>query len=192
MARKPHRIETQLVQAGELEPRVLGAVSMPIFQSSTFESAGQGGGYHDVRYIRLNNTPNHVVLHAKLAALENAEAALVTASGMAAISSTLLSVLSTGDHLIVQDCLYGGTHDLVTKDLAGLGITHTTVDLNAPSTWEQALRPRTKAIYVESITNPLLTVGDLDAAARFAKEKGLVSRSRMVCVRSPTTPLPLQ
>jgi len=176
MAKKaPQRIETQLVHSGELEPRVFGAVSMPIFQSSTFEVGEGGGGYHDIKYIRLNNTPNHVVLHAKLAAVESGEAALVAGSGMAAISSTLLSVLSPGDHLIVQDCLYGGTHDLVTKDLAGLGITHTAVDLDQPSTWEQALRPRTRAIYVESITNPLLQVGDLDAAARFAKEKGLVS-----------------
>ena len=176
MAKKaPQRIETQLVHSGELEPRVFGAVSMPIFQSSTFEVGEGGGGYHDIKYIRLNNTPNHMVLHAKLAAVESGEAALVAGSGMAAISSTLLSVLSPGDHLIVQDCLYGGTHDLVTKDLAGLGITHTAVDLDQPSTWEQALRPRTRAIYVESITNPLLQVGDLDAAARFAKEKGLVS-----------------
>ena len=177
MAKKaPQRIETQLVHSGEMEPRLFGAVSMPIFQSSTFEvGEGGGGAYHDIKYIRLNNTPNHMVLHAKLAAVESGEAALAAGSGMAAISSTLLSVLSPGDHLIVQDCLYGGTHDLVTKDLAGLGITHTAVDLSQPSTWEQALRPRTRAIYVESITNPLLQVGDLDAAARFAKEKGLVS-----------------
>lgn len=175
MARKAQRIETQLVHAGELGPRVLGAVSMPVFQSSTYETGEGGGGYHDVRYIRLNNTPNHLVLHGKLAALEGGEAAVVTASGMAAISTTLLSVLSPGDHLLVQDCLYGGTHDLVTKDLAALGITHAALDLNQPATWEQALRPRTKAIYVESMTNPLLQVGDLEAAARFAKEKGLVA-----------------
>jgi len=169
MTRKARRIETQLVHAGELGPRVLGAVSMPVFQSSTYETGEGGGGYHDVRYIRLNNTPNHLVLHGKLAALEGGEAALVTASGMAAISTTLLSVLAPGDHLLVQDCLYGGTHDLVTKDFAPMGITHAALDLNQPSTWEQALRPRTKAIYVEAMTNPLLQVGDLEAAARFAK-----------------------
>src|SRR5262249_25942599 len=150
MVRKTRRIETQLVHAGELGPRVLGAVSMPVFQSSTDGTGEGGGGYHDVRYNPLNNTPDHFVLHGQVGAVEGGEAAVVTASGMAAISTTLLSVLSSGDHLLVQDCLYGGTHDLVTKDFVGMGITHATLDLNQPSTWEQALRPRTKAIYVES------------------------------------------
>src|SRR5208283_3467129 len=72
-------LDTKLIHAGEPEPRIGGAVTMPIFQSSTFEYIGQTN-YHDLRYIRLNNTPNHAVLHAKLAALENAEAALVAGS----------------------------------------------------------------------------------------------------------------
>ena len=79
-------LDTKLIHAGEPEPLIGGAVTMPIFQSSTYEYAGQTS-YHDLRYIRLNNTPNHAVLHAKLAALENAEAALVAGSGMAAISA---------------------------------------------------------------------------------------------------------
>ena len=102
------RFDTQLIHAGELEPRVLGAVAMPIFQSAMYEYGGEKS-YDALRYIRLNNTPNHVVLHAKLAALERAEAALVTASGMAAISTALLAVLKPGDHLLAQECLYGGT-----------------------------------------------------------------------------------
>src|SRR5436190_20944605 len=110
------RLETKLIHAGEPEPRIEGAVSMPIFQSANFEY-GNEQDYHSLKYIRLNNTPNHVALHEKLAALENAEAALVTASGMAAISTALLTILSAGDHLLVQDCLYGGTHDFVAKDL---------------------------------------------------------------------------
>ena len=76
------RLETQVVHAGEPLPRIDGAVEMPIFQSATFEYRGEAR-YDDVRYLRLNNTPNHLALHAKLAALEGAEAALVTASGMA-------------------------------------------------------------------------------------------------------------
>ena len=110
------RIATKAIHAGEPEPRIFGSVTVPIFQSAMFETAG-GEGYHDIKYIRLNNTPNHQALHAKLAALENAEAALVAASGMAAISSALLAVLSVGDHLLIQDSLYGGTHDFVTHDL---------------------------------------------------------------------------
>src|SRR5215831_1813487 len=115
------RLETALIHAGEPRPRVAGAVTTPIFQSSTFEYAG-ADDYHDVRYIRLNNTPNHDVLSGKLAALERGEAALVAGSGMAAISSTLLTLLAHGDHLIAHRSLYGGTHDFITKDLSRLGI----------------------------------------------------------------------
>src|ERR1044071_915513 len=98
-------IETKLIHAGEPEPRVMGAVSLPIFQSAMFEYAGEES-YHDIKYIRLNNTPNHQALHKKLAALENAEAALVAASGMAAITTTLLTVLAAGDHLLVAHGFY--------------------------------------------------------------------------------------
>ena len=168
------RIETKLIHDGEPKPRIAGAVSMPIFQSSTFEYAGEEG-YHDIRYIRLNNTPNHLVLHEKLAGLENGEAALVTASGMAAISTTLLSILSSGDHLLAQDCLYGGTHDLITKDFPSFGIEVDFVDGDDPDSWRKRLRPNTKAFYVETISNPLLQVTELKAVVRFAKEHNLVS-----------------
>jgi cystathionine beta-lyase/cystathionine gamma-synthase len=174
MTRKPHSLETKLIRAGEPSPRIEGAVSMPIFQSATFEYANERD-YHSVRYIRLNNTPNHLVLHAKLAALENAEAAVVTASGMAAISTALLTVLSAGDHLLIQDCLYGGTHSLVTKDLPAFGIEYDFIDPNQPSSWRALLRPSTRALYVETMSNPLLQTPDLDAAARFARENNLVS-----------------
>src|ERR1700683_5297437 len=91
-------LDTKLIHAGEPEPLIGGAVPMPIFQSSTSEYIGQTD-YHDLRYIRLNNTPNHTVLHAKLAALENAEAALVAGSGMAAISAALFTGLGGGRRL---------------------------------------------------------------------------------------------
>ncbi|MEW6743822.1 MAG: PLP-dependent transferase [Planctomycetota bacterium] len=116
-------IDTKRIHAGEPQPRILGAVSMPIFQTAMYESAGEAR-YDDVRYIRLNNTPNHLVLHDKLASIENGEAALVTSSGMAAISTALFAVLRSGDHLLVQNCLYGGTHELVTEIFPRLGISH--------------------------------------------------------------------
>lgn len=166
-------IETKLIHAGEPEPRIDGAVSIPIFQSATFEYGGQGS-YHDLRYMRLNNTPNHIALHKKLAALENAEAALVTASGMAAISTALLAVLSAGDHLLVQAVLYGGTHSLITQNLPALGIDYDFID-DDPATWLAKLRPNTKAIYVEAMTNPLLEVINLKAVVDFARTHGLVS-----------------
>jgi len=167
-------IETQLVHAGEPLPRIAGAVEMPIFQSATYESQDEGS-YHDLRYLRTNNTPSQLALHEKIAVLERAEAALVSASGMAAISTTLLAVLSSGDHLLAQSCLYGGTHDLITGELPALGISADFIDAQRPDSWEARLRPTTRAIYVESMTNPLLEVGDLEGVARFARAHGLVS-----------------
>jgi len=174
MTRVYKHLETKLIHAGEPEPLIAGAVSMPIFQSATFEYTGQTS-YHDIKYIRLNNTPNHIALHEKLASLENGEAALVTASGMAAISTALLTVLSSGDHLLVQDCLYGGTHDFITKDFATFGIAFDFINGDDPGSWEGKLRPTTKAIYVETIANPLLQVADLKAVVEFAKSHGLIS-----------------
>lgn len=166
-------METRAVHAGE-EPRVDGAVVMPIFQTAMFETQG-GEGYHNIRYIRLNNTPNHFAVQRKLASLEGAEDALVTASGMAAITSALLAFLSKGDHLLVQDCLYGGTHDFVTKDLPAFGVEYNFIDGNDPSSWTGKLKQNTKAIYVETMTNPLLGVADLEAVSEFARSNNLVS-----------------
>jgi cystathionine beta-lyase/cystathionine gamma-synthase len=139
-----------------------------------FEYAGEAT-YDAIRYLRLNNSPNHLALHRKLAALENAEAALVAASGMAAISTTLLTFLSAGDHLLAQDCLYGGTHDFLTRDFAAFGISYDFINPEEPEAWRGLLRPTTRAIYVEAMTNPLLQVGDIEAAAEFAREHGLIS-----------------
>ncbi|MDM8517859.1 aminotransferase class I/II-fold pyridoxal phosphate-dependent enzyme [Desulfobacterales bacterium HSG16] len=174
MAKIRNRIETRLVHAGEPHPLINGAVSMPIFQSSTF-GITQQTNYHDLKYIRLNNTPNHAALHEKLASLESGETAIVTASGMASISTTLLALLSSGDHILAQECLYGGTHDLITKDLPDLGISYDFVDGYDKSSWKDKLKENTKVIYVETITNPLLQVADLKSIIEFAKNNGLIS-----------------
>jgi len=167
-------IETKVIHAGEPRPRIAGAVVMPVFQSATYQYAGEKS-YDDVRYIRLNNTPNHLALAEKLAALENTEDALVTASGMAAISTSLLTFLGKGDHFLAQDCLYGGTHDFVTRDIEKFGISYDFIDGNDPESWRQKLKPSTRAIYVETISNPLMQVPDLEPVVRFAKSHGLVS-----------------
>ena len=174
MARLMKGIETQLIHAGEPDPLIGGAVTMPIFQSSTFEATG-APSYHDLRYIRLSNTPNHAALHAKLAILEGAEAALVTGSGMAAISAALMTILSGGGHLLAQDSLYGGTHDLLTQEFPGMGMEVDFIDGDDPAAWREMIRPNTKAIYVESISNPLVRVSDLAAAVDFASANGLIS-----------------
>ncbi len=174
MSKTDRKLETKLIHAGEPEPRINGAVSIPVFQSSTFEYTGQAS-YHDLRYIRLNNTPNHVALHRKLAALENAEDAVVMASGMAAITTALLATLSAGDHLLAQRDLYGGTFDFITKDLPSFGIAFDLIDGDDPASWEQKLRPHTKVIFVETVSNPLLQIADLEAVVEFAKGHGLIS-----------------
>jgi cystathionine beta-lyase/cystathionine gamma-synthase len=167
------QIQTKSLHAGALRPRLRGAVVTPIFQSSTFEFHGEV--YHDVGYLRLSNSPNHKVLAARIAALEESEAALVTGSGMAAISCTLLSILSNGDHMLVQDCLYGGTTGLINHDLHRFGISTTVIDPQAPDTWKGRLQKNTRLIYVETLTNPLIQLADLESVVTFARDNGLVS-----------------
>jgi len=174
MAASERDIQTQLVHAGEMEEPSEGAVVLPVYQSATFAS-GEVASYDDLRYIRLNNTPNHRVLHAKLAAVAGAEAAVVTGSGMAAIATALMALLRSGDHFLAQDCLYGGTHSLLTQDMTALGIGFDFIAGNRPESWEEKLRPETKLIYVETMTNPLLEVADLEGVVDCAREHGLVS-----------------
>ncbi len=174
MTKEKKSIDTKLIHEGEPEPRIGGAVSIPIFQTAMYETAEEES-YHDIKYIRLNNTPNHMALHKKLAALENAEAALVTSSGMAAITTSLMTFLSAGDHLLIQDTLYGGTHTFVNHDINNWGVEYDFIDGHDPASWEVKLRPETKVIYVETMTNPLLQVADLKAVSAFAQKHNLIS-----------------
>ena len=174
------QFDTRLMHAAAPDPPIGGSVVTPIFQSAMGvqppEGPAPGQDLHaSIRYIRLHNTPNHLELQGRLASLAGAQAGLVCASGMAAISASLLTVLQPGQHLLVSQQLYGGSHAWIHAELDRLGITSTTIDGTAPSTWAAALRPETKAIYLETITNPLLRLPDLPAAAAFAKEHGLVS-----------------
>ena len=164
---------TKAIHAGRIEPRVEGAITTPIFQSSTYEYHGEE--YHNVGYLRLSNSPNHLVLGERIAALEATETALATGSGMAAISATLLALLSSGDHMLVQDCLYGGTTSLLNHEFARLNISHTHMDPQDPASWAPLLKPTTRLVYVESLTNPLIQVADLEAVVAFAREHGLVT-----------------
>jgi cystathionine beta-lyase/cystathionine gamma-synthase len=167
------QIQTKSLHAGSPRPRIRGAVVTPVFQSSTFEYHGED--YHDVGYLRLSNSPNHEVLAARIASLEQTEAALVTGSGMAAISATLFSVLSGGDHLLVQDCLYGGTSGLLNDECRRFGVDYTVIDPQSPETWAAHVKDNTRAVYVETLSNPLVQLADLESVAAFARERGLVS-----------------
>lgn len=172
------KLETRAVHAGESYTD--GAVSSPIFQSSTYlmpppTRGGAPPNYDDIRYIRLNNTPSHDSLHAKLAAVDGAEAALATSSGMAAITTALVTITSAGDHVLVQRGLYGGTLAFIRDQFERLGVSWTLVDATDPTTWTDAVRPETVAFYLETIANPTLEVADLIAAAAFCREHQLTS-----------------
>ncbi len=164
-------ISTLAVHAGEISPRIEGAISMPVFQSANFEFHDEGD-YANIKYARLNNTPNHLALHAKLAALENGEDALVLASGMAAISTTLLALLSKGDRILTQKTLYGGTFSLLAQELARFGIE---ADVAADENWEAKIRPETRMIYAETISNPLMEVPDFQKVLATARKHKLIS-----------------
>ncbi len=165
--------ETKLVHAGEL-PLVDRAVTLPIFQSSTFEYAGEAN-YHDVRYLRLNNNPNQLAVAGKIAAIEGAQKGLVTASGMAAISTTVLSLIDAGEHLLAQEDLYGGSRYFFDGDFKGFGRSVSYFPLKEAAKLDAFVQPNTRAIYVESISNPMMKVGDLRAVVDFAKSRGLMT-----------------
>jgi cystathionine gamma-synthase/cystathionine gamma-lyase/cystathionine beta-lyase len=167
-------LDTHLIHAGRGDS-FAGAAVTPIFRSTVY-SVEAGTPYHQIRYPRLSNSPNHQQLCAKLATLEGAEASMVTASGMAAISTGLLAHLRAGDHLLVQEQLYGGTHALVHEDLPALGIEVDSIDACDPSSWQSLLRPgKTRAIYVEAMSNPLVQVANHPEVVAFARRHQLLS-----------------
>ena len=175
MSHEPHEwsLDTKAIHSGEPEP-VLGAVSMPVFQSSTYIYEGESD-YNSVRYIRLNNTPNQIVLGEKLAALEGGAAGTVSASGMAAISSALLTAVGEGEHLLIQENLYGGTFHFVAHHFAKMGRSFSTFAPDRPAEWAKLVTPKTRAIYVESLSNPMMRAPEFGALTRFAKERGLMT-----------------
>jgi cystathionine beta-lyase/cystathionine gamma-synthase len=167
-------MDTVAVHGGERWPGPEGSVVFPIYQSTVF-SVEPGTDYHDISYIRLSSNPSQRYLHDKLAALEGAEAAVATASGMAAVTTALLSVLQAGDHLLASDCLYGGTHDFLTHHAEELGWRYSFVDVHRPETWAAARTPQTKVFLAETITNPLIRVGQLGEIASFARREGILT-----------------
>lgn len=164
---KKRSLDTRVVHAGETN--IQGSLSVPIFQSSTYLLDGDSA-YEDIRYGRMSNSPTHDALHAKLADLESGEAALVFASGMAAISTTLLTYLRSGDHLVAQDTLYGGTWGVVHDELARNGIEVSHFPGSEPQTIEDLVRPETRLVYSEAITNPLVQVTDHHRVVEIARK----------------------
>ncbi len=166
------KIGTKIIHSGhEIDPYTKG-LSVPIYQVSTFaqESVDQFGKYD---YARSGN-PTREALEETIAALECGSRGFAFASGMAAISSVLL-LFSPGDHLIVCEDVYGGTYRVLTTLFSRLGIGASFVDTTSLASITAAIRPNTKAIFLETPSNPLLKITDLPGAARLAKEHGLLT-----------------
>ncbi|MCL6661171.1 bifunctional cystathionine gamma-lyase/homocysteine desulfhydrase [Paenibacillus amylolyticus] len=165
------RPKTKLIHAGIVGDPHTGAVSVPIYQVSTYEqeSVGVHKGYE---YSRTGNPTRHA-LEEVIKELEDGVRGFAFSSGMAAIHA-VMSLLKTGDHVILTDDVYGGTYRIFTKVLNRLGIESTFVDTTSLQALEQALQSNTKAIYVETPTNPLLKVTDIAAVAKWSKQHELL------------------
>ncbi|NDJ52264.1 MAG: cystathionine gamma-synthase [Chloroflexi bacterium] len=167
MAEKKHKVETIAIHAGQEPDPHTGAIMTPIYQTSTYvqSAPAEHKGYE---YSRTDN-PTRTALQALIADLEGGQHGLVFSSGMAAID-TLMRLLNPGDHVIVGDDVYGGTFRLFDKILARYGLLFSYVDLSDLSTVEAALQPATKMIWLETPTNPLLKLADIQAISNLAPE----------------------
>jgi cystathionine beta-lyase len=160
---------TLAVHAGSVRERYMGGVNSPIVTSSAIEYLDEA----EVRYPRYFNTFNQQVVAAKLCALEGAADGIVTSSGMAAISAIMMGLLHPGEHALVLEGMYGGTHSLVTTEFRRLGIEYS-LSSGETDDVRQKLQPNTRLLFVESPTNPLLSVIDLAAVASVARERDIV------------------
>jgi cystathionine beta-lyase len=162
---------SQCVHSGTLEDPFGGGVNSPIITSSAF-------GFLDVEentYPRYFNTPNQKAVVDKLCTLEKGEAGLVLSSGMAAISTAFVALLKPGDHVIMQDQIYGGTYYFVKSQLDKLGVSHTMVKGTALDAYRKAILPNSKLLYFETPSNPLLSVVNIAGMAQLARDHGMVS-----------------
>jgi cystathionine gamma-lyase / homocysteine desulfhydrase len=166
------RKKTKLIHGGITGDEATGAVSVPIYQVSTYkqEEVGKHKGYE---YSRTGNPTRHA-LEEVIKDLENGKAGFAFSSGMAAISSAMM-LLSTGDHIILTDDVYGGSYRLMNKVLNRFGLESTFVDTSNLSEVKAAMKENTKMIYIETPTNPLLKVTDLQEIATFAKEQNVLT-----------------
>ncbi|MEF3079483.1 trans-sulfuration enzyme family protein [Winogradskyella poriferorum] len=171
MSKEKLGLNTICTHLGEVkDEQFKGAVS-PMYLSSSYE-------FLDVdvkRYPRYFNTPNQEYLAKKIAALEHTEAALIFGSGMAAISHMFLAFLQKGDHLVVQNTLYGGTVNFIKEEFPKYGIEYTFTNGYKVEDFETAIQPNTKLIHIETPSNPLLTITDIKAIAKLGKVKNIVT-----------------
>lgn len=164
-------INTICAHVGEVKDEQFKGAISPLYMSSSY-------AYEHVdvkRYPRYFNTPNQEALGKKIAALEHTEAGMIFGSGMAAVSHCLLAFLQKGDHIVLQKTLYGGTYNFVVEEFEKFGIEYTFTEGFKEADFRKAVQKNTKVIYVETPSNPLMLITDLEMIATIAKEHGLVS-----------------
>ncbi|MGL3151503.1 cystathionine gamma-synthase [Microbacterium sp. A82] len=166
-----HAFATRAIHAGQSADPRTGAIIPPIYQASTHVQDGIGGFREGYEYNRAGN-PTRSSLETQLAALEGGSHALSFASGLAAEDALLRGILRPGDHVLLGNDVYGGTYRLLTKVLAPWGIETTTVELGDAAAIQQALRPETKIVWLETPSNPLLKIVDIAAIAEIAHAAG--------------------
>ncbi|MET0398544.1 MAG: aminotransferase class I/II-fold pyridoxal phosphate-dependent enzyme [Longimicrobiaceae bacterium] len=164
-------LSTRAVHAGDPARATDAPVNTPIVQSATFYADPDGAG--ELLYSRYGNGPNNVAVEERIAALEGAEDCVAVGSGMAAMACALLACVRAGDHVLAAEALYGGTRTLLARELSRLGVESTFVDFFAED-WRAALRPNTRVVLAETVSNPLLRVPDLRPLAAAAHEAGAV------------------
>lgn len=170
--------ETEAVRGGTDLSKKNGPLATPIYQTSTFEVTDNEqqlrATHTDMFYTRYGN-PTHTVAESAIAELEGADAALLFASGMCAVTTTLLSLLKSGDHIVAQRDIYGGVTKFLSQWLPKLGVETTFVDTTDYEQHVRAIRPNTRMLYLESPTNPTVRVVDLRKVAAIAKQHSLIS-----------------
>ena len=178
MKKREFRQETKAVRGGTSLEKKNGPLSTPIYQTSTFEvtdSQEQVRATSTDRFYTRYGNPTHTVAEHAIAELEGTDASLLFSSGMAAITTSFLTLCKAGDHIVAQRDIYGGVTKFLSQWLPRLGIETTFVDTNNLEQHAQAIRPNTKILYIESPTNPCVRVVDLEKIAALAKQRGLIS-----------------
>ena len=178
MKRKRRHPETAAVRGASDLHKKNAPLSTPIYQTSTFEVTDNdqqlAATHTDMFYTRYGN-PTHTVVQEAIAELEHTDRALLFPSGMSAVTTTLLALLKSGDHIVAQRDIYGGVTKFLTQWLPKLGIETTLVDTTDCEQHERAIRPNTKLLYLESPTNPTLRIVDLKKAVGVARAHSLIS-----------------
>ncbi|MEQ6123874.1 PLP-dependent aspartate aminotransferase family protein [Pseudotenacibaculum sp. MALMAid0570] len=164
-------LNTICTHVGEIEDKQFKGSVSPVYMSTSYAFDNV-----DVkRYPRYFNTPNQEGLCKKIATLEKTEDALIFSSGMAAISSALFAFLQKGDHVILQQVIYGGTYNFVAKEFEKYGIEYSYTESHSIEDFKKLMQPNTKIIYIETPSNPLLGITDIKAIADLAKERNVLT-----------------